>query len=129
MNHPDLSGCQCCTRRSNHILYARLVHGNDVCITFDQKATILFHNGLFGKVYAVQLVAFMINFRFRRVDVLYLDAFGGTGKHTSSESYHLAGESVYRKDDPPPEAVTQSVVVCFVAEAGLDEIVFFVSFL
>ncbi len=129
MNHPDLSGCQCCARRGNHILYARLVHGNDVRITFYQKTTVLFYNGLFGKVYAIQLVAFMINFRFRRVDVLHLDTFGGTGKYASSEGHHLAGESMYRKDDPPPEAVAQSVVVRFVAEAGLDEIIFFVSFI
>ena len=128
MNHPDLSGCQCRARRGNHILYARLVHGNDIRITFDQKATVLFHNGLFGKIYAIQFIAFMINFRFRRVDVLHLDAFGGAGKHTSPESHHLTGESVYRKDDPPPEAVAQSVVVRLVAEAGLDKIILFIAF-
>ena len=29
---------------------------------------------------------------------------------------------MYRKDDPPPEAVAQSVVVRLVAEAGLDTV-------
>lgn len=52
--------------------YAALVHGNDIRISFDQKATVLTDNCLFGEINAIKLTTLMIDFRFRRIDVLHL---------------------------------------------------------
>ena len=53
VNHTDLSRCKGCSRGSNHILYAGLMHGDYVRVAFNQKATVLFYNSLFGKIYTV----------------------------------------------------------------------------
>ena len=41
------------SRRSNHILYTGLMHGDYIRVTFNQKTTVLFYNSLFGKIYTV----------------------------------------------------------------------------
>ena len=53
MDHAYLSGGQCRARGCHDILHARLVHGDDVRVAFDQEAAVLLHDGLFGEVDAV----------------------------------------------------------------------------
>ena len=89
---------------------------------------VLLHDGLLGLVDAIEFVAFVVNLRLGRVDVLHLHALGGGGQHTSAEGHHLAAERVDGEDDAAPESVAQAVVVRLVAEAGLDEEVFLVAF-
>lgn len=53
VDHAYLSGSQRRARRSDYILDARLMHGDNIRIAFHQEATVLLHNGLLGKVNAV----------------------------------------------------------------------------
>ena len=89
VNQTDLPRCQRSARRGHHIFYTGLVHGYDVRIAFHQEATVLLHNSLLGEIDTVQFVAFMIDCRFGRVDILHLDSFCGTGKYTAAESHHF----------------------------------------
>ena len=50
VNHTDLSRCKSRSRRSYHVFYTGLMHGNNIRIALDQKTTVLFHNRLFGEV-------------------------------------------------------------------------------
>ena len=87
----------------------------------------MFHDGLFGEIYAVELVALVVDVRFGRVDVLHLDALGGAGQHAAAEGHYLAAERMDGKDDTSPETVAQAVVVGLVAEAGLDQVFLLVT--
>ena len=64
VNQADLSRCQGSARRSHYVLYAGLVHGDNIGIAFHQKTPVLLYNRLFGKVDAIQLITLMVNFRF-----------------------------------------------------------------
>lgn len=127
--HLDLLCGQRCTRRGYHILHTALVHGDDVGITFHQEAAVLLHDGLLGEVDAIEFVALVIDFAFGRVDVLHFDALGGSGQYTSAEGYHFARQRMDGEDDASPETVAQAVVVRLVAEAGLHQKLFLISFL
>ena len=127
--HLDLLCGQRRTRRGYHILHTALVHGDNVGITFHQEAAVLLHDGLLGEVDAIEFVALVIDFAFGRVDVLHFDALGGSGQHTSAEGYHFTRQRMDGEDDASPEAVAQAVVVRFVAEAGLHQKLFLISFL
>ena len=50
VNHTDLSRGKRCSRRGHYILDAGLMHRDYVCVPFNQKATVLFYNRLFGKI-------------------------------------------------------------------------------
>ena len=72
----DLIGCKGCPRRGDYIFNTTLVHGYDIGISFYKEAPVLADNSLFGKVYTVEFLAFMVYFRFRRIYIFHLHIFG-----------------------------------------------------
>ena len=105
------------------------MHGNDIGISFYQKAAVLTDNGLLGKVDTVEFAALVVYFRFRGVYVLHLHVFGSRIEHTASESHYLARKRMYRENDASPEPVSQRAIIFAIAESGLYQIVGFISFL
>ena len=53
VNHADLSRCKCRSRRSDNVLYAGLMHGNDIRVAFNKETAVLFHYRLLGTIDAV----------------------------------------------------------------------------
>ncbi|CCZ39624.1 uncharacterized protein BN707_03299 [Bacteroides fragilis CAG:558] len=127
VNQPDLSRCQGRTGRGHYVFHPRLVHRDHVRISFHKEAAVLLYDGLFGKVDAVKFVAFMINFRLRRVDILGEFLVFRT-EHTPAERNHFARKRVDREHDTSPEAVTQFMVVRLIAKPRLYEKLFFEAF-
>ncbi|MPM87552.1 hypothetical protein SDC9_134651 [bioreactor metagenome] len=111
MNETNLSRRKRSSRRRNHVFNARLVHGNHVGVTFHQETTILFNNGLFGKVDTVEFGAFVVYFRFGRVNVLR--HFVVLFQNTTTKGHHFPRKGMYGKHYTTPETIGKVTIVAF----------------
>ena len=107
-------------RRRDDVLNAALVHRRNVDVALYEIAAVLLRYGVLGLVYAVKLVALVVDERFRRVDVL--GRLLVVAQYAPSESYHAPRNGVHGEDHTPCVAVLQAAVVALVAQARVDQI-------
>ena len=63
-------------RIGHHILYATLVHGDNIGISLHHIHLIFLHYLLLGPVEAIEFVIFMVYVRLWRVDIFLLHSLG-----------------------------------------------------
>ena len=117
MQNIDLVLAQRCTRVSHHILYATLVHGNHIGITFHHIHAIFLHNGFLCLEDAIQLTLFMENFRIGRIDILLCNTFSARVEQSPAKGYHLATQANPRKDYTSCITIRQLSVFSFIANS------------
>ena len=101
------------------------MHRDDVCVTFDQDAAILLRNGPFGLIKAVKDVAFVVDFRFGRVEVFRYLLVGA--HRTAAECDDTTADAVDREDHACAEPVVISSVFAFDGQSGGGEELLFVA--
>src|SRR5690606_35770832 len=109
----------------HHIFDATLMHGNHVGVPFHQTATVLFYNGLFGKINTVQLVPSVVSFRSGRVDVLR--HFVVLFQDTPAKSHYFSRKRMNRKHDAPTETVGEVIVIAFERKPRFYKVFFVVT--
>ena len=75
MQHLYLMHAERRPRIGHHILYATLMHGNNVGVAFDHINIILLGNGTLSLIDAIEFVVFMIDFAIGRIDIFLIYAF------------------------------------------------------
>src|SRR5690606_21784177 len=104
-DQPDLLYGQRSSGRSYDILNSRSVQGNDIRITFHQKAYILLSYFVPGLKNPVQNLSLMIYVSFRGIQI-FGSVFGFIGfQDPGTKSDYFPGHIMYRKDHPSPETV------------------------
>ena len=106
------------TATGYHILYSRLVHGDDIHLTFHQVAHIRTCDRLLGLEKTVQLVGLGVDERVRRVDVLAHIVF--LLQDTSGESDGFAADGEDREDHAVAETVIEPTVFALANDADTD---------
>ncbi len=112
---------ECRAGVGHYVLYATLVHGDDVGVALHHVDAILLGYGFLSLEYAVQLVVLVVDDGVGRVDVLLVYALGARVEHTSAEGYHLAADTYPGEHGTAGEAVYEVAVVAGVAEARLQQ--------
>ena len=107
MEHVYLKFRERCARVSNDILYAALMHGDNISIALDHEDAVFLGNGPTRLEYAIQLAVFMVYWRLRRIDIFLLHAFCGLIKFSSTESDHLATLAYPGEYSPAIESVNE----------------------
>ena len=116
-----------CTRIGNHILYAALVHRQDVGVSLHHKHAVFLGYGFLCLVDAVELAVFVVDFRVGRVDVLLVYSFGARVEQTAAKSHNLSADANPREYHTSGISVYQLAPVVLVADACLQYKLFLVS--
>ena len=95
------------------------MHRRDVDISLYEVAPVLFRYGVLGLVYAVQLVALVVDERLGRVDVLRRLLV--VLQDAASEGHDAPRNGMHGEDDAPGVAVLQRAVIAAVAKPRGDE--------
>ena len=110
-------GGQCGSTGRYHILNTALVHLDDIRIPFHQKTVVLFGNGLFGKINAIEHLTFVVNLAFGRVQVF--GSFLIIRQNTATKTEHPAAHGMDGEHDPPFETVERPVLAhCLLLDNG-----------
>src|SRR3712207_7671145 len=80
------------SRVGHHVLYAALMHGDDVGLAFYHEHAVFLCNGLLGLIDAVELMVFLVNVGLWRVYILLCHALGARVEHASREPNHLTAD-------------------------------------
>lgn len=129
MQQMDLMGRECRTRPGHHILYAALMHGDDIGLSLDDESHALTVDGLLGLIEAIQLMVLMEDVAVGRVDIFLLHTLCALVKHTGRETHHLTGRVHPRKDDPSGIAVDKLAPVILIAQPDLPDELTLIAFL
>ena len=98
------------------ILYSCLMHRYDVHLPLNQVSHILFADGVFGLIDAVQFVAFGVDERLRRVDVL-ANIFA-VRHDTSGKTHNLTRNAEDREHHACRETVEETALFGFAGKAS-----------
>src|SRR3712207_3233346 len=109
------------SRVGHHVLYAALMHGDDVGLAFYHEHAVFLCNGLLGLIDAVELMVFLVNVGLWRVYILLCHALGARVEHASREPNHLTAYSYPRKEHAPGVAVDEFAAVGAVTKACFHE--------
>ena len=110
-----------------HILYATLVHGDNIGVAFYHIHLIHLDDRLLGLVETVQLASFAIDAGFGRVLVLDGHALGGGIQDTSAKACHLAAYGVPWEHDTSPETVNNRAVLALDGKSCAHEVLFAIA--
>ena len=129
VEHPDLFHAQGCARVGHHVLYATLVHGDDIGIPFHHVDKVFLGDGLLGLVDAVKGLFLVIYLAVGRVDVLLAYALGAAVQNSSAKSDDLSAYAHPWEHGPAIEAVYQLAILPLDAKSCLHQEFFLVSLL
>ena len=124
-DQPDLPVRQRGARRGDHVFDPGLVHRDDVRVTFDQDAAVLLRDRPFGEIDSVQDVAFVVDLRFRRVQV-FRDFLVGAHR-PAAECGYASADPVDREHYPAAETVVIAARLAFDRQSGADQELLFVA--
>ena len=94
------------------------MHRQHICISLHEEALVLVDDAAFGLEQPVKLVAFLIDYRLRGIDVLCPVVFF---QRPASEGYHFSCDVKHGKHHAPFEAVVIAALVVH-AQPGLHRI-------
>ena len=93
------------TRVSHYVLYAALMHGDDVGVALHHVHTVFLGYRLLSLIDAIQLAVLVVNLRVGRVDVLLVHALCARVEQSSAEAHHLSADAYPREDNASGIAV------------------------
>ena len=118
----DLVRRECRSRVGHHVLYATLVHGDDVSIAFHHIHAVVFGNLLLGLIQTIQLLFLVVDVRVGRVDIFLLHALCTAVEQSAAEGHHLTTHGEPREYDAAGIAVHQrAIVLAPITETGLQQ--------
>ena len=124
-DEPDLFDRKRCSAGCNDIGDTQLVHREHVKIALNKDTLVLTRNFILGEIDSVQRPALHIDLRFLGIHV-FRDGLVGL-ESSATESDHSAADRMYREDHAVMECVHHPAVVIFLAQAGIEEVLFLVS--
>ena len=96
---------KCRTGVGHHVLYAALVHGDNIGVALHHVHTVFLGYRLLSLIDAIQLAVFMVNIRVGRVDILLVDTLCARIEQSSAEAHHLSADAYPGEDDASGIAV------------------------
>ena len=111
-----------------NVLYATLIHGYHIGLTFNHEHPVLACNSFLGLPYTVQFVVLMKNITVGRIDIFLVNAFGTRVQYACREAHNLATYSRPWENNASRVAVNQLVSVVFIAYARGGKISLFIAF-
>ena len=118
---------ECRAGVGHYVLYAALVHGDDVGVSLHHVDAVLLGDGSLGLKDAVQFVVLVVDDGVGGVDVFLVYAFGARIEDAAAESHHLAADTYPWEHGATGEAVDEVAVVACVAESRLEQKLRFVA--
>ena len=118
---------KCRTRVSHYILHPRLVHCDDIGITFHHKHTVFLSNGPLGLEEAIEFPLLMVYLRVRRVHIFLLHTLRPRIQQSSAKGHHPSAHVQPGEDDTSCIAVVHAPLIAD-AESGLHEILILIAF-
>ena len=121
MEHANLINRECCSTVGNNILYATLVHRDNIRIAFHHIDKVMFGYSLLGLEDPIQLSFLVIDNTIGRIDVLLTDTFRTRIQQTTTEGDYLSTYTDPREHHSTIESVNQFAILTFKAESNLHQ--------
>ena len=121
MERTNLVIAQCRSGIGYHILYATLVHGDDIRVALHHIYAVFLCYSTLGLIDTIELAFLMEYIRIGRVDIFLLNTLCGGIKFPTAECHSLTTQAYPRKDDTTTIAVNTSTVLTLIAQPRLQQ--------